>query len=509
MSPPVLTTTAAATPMTSRPKFRRSHSHQGSNDSLTGVSGLESTNNDDETPHVNFFLDNRLPVEYFKQDIVKLAHGLRISRWKRVELAMANDIIVSRISGALTNAVYSVDPPPYLKDQIKKSYKSDGTNRTYHTKVPQRILLRVYGPQVAHIIDREQELTTVARLSARNIGPRLLGTFQNGRFEQFLHAKPLTKNDIRDPDVSVQIAKRMRELHDNVELLEDERAKGPGVWLSIDKWMVRAGEKLKELEASQPGAAQKLLQCADWTEFLTMVRKYKEWITEKYGKDQIIKELVFAHNDTQYGNILRIEPPKGSPLLMPRNEHRQLVVIDFEYSSGNPRGFDISNHFCEWMSDFHDPERPYHIHHDKYPTLKERMNLIDSYVEHGYDDFDHEDQMEKEAKQLLQETIDWRPAVSAYWCIWGIVQAVIDTDEDLHLREQKDIANGSYKFQTGDSTTDSPSLDMEVEEEEDAVFDYIAYSTEKAQLFWTDMINLGLLPASEYKGTLKPMPLLE
>jgi choline kinase len=30
---------------------------------------------------------------------------------------------------------------------------------------------------------------------------------------------------------------------------------------------------------------------------------------------------------------------------VPQNEHRQLIVIDFEYSSPNLRGFDIANHF--------------------------------------------------------------------------------------------------------------------------------------------------------------------
>lgn len=43
--------------------------------------------------------------------------------------------------------------------------------------------------------------------------------------------------------------------------------------------------------------------------------------------------------------------PTGSPLLQPVNEHRQLVVIDFEYASPNTRAYDIANHFVSlrWL----------------------------------------------------------------------------------------------------------------------------------------------------------------
>lgn len=48
---------------------------------------------------------------------------------------------------------------------------------------------------------------------------------------------------------------------------------------------------------------------------------------------------------TQYGNLLRMEPATQSPLLLPANEHKQLVVIDFEYSSANTPGLEFANHF--------------------------------------------------------------------------------------------------------------------------------------------------------------------
>jgi thiamine kinase-like enzyme len=38
--------------------------------------------------------------------------------------------------------------------------------------------------------------------------------------------------------------------------------------------------------------------------------------------------------------------PEGeSPLLLPANKHKQLVVIDFEYANANLPGLEFANHF--------------------------------------------------------------------------------------------------------------------------------------------------------------------
>ena len=52
----------------------------------------------------------------FKNEIVRLAHTLRLKGWRRVPLNRGADIEVERLSGALTNAVYVVSPPKYLPE---------------------------------------------------------------------------------------------------------------------------------------------------------------------------------------------------------------------------------------------------------------------------------------------------------------------------------------------------------------------------------------------------------
>ena len=53
--------------------------------------------------------------------------------------------------------------------------------------------------------------------------------------------------------------------------------------------------------------------------------------------------VVFSHNDINTGNILVKEDSECSD---------PVVLIDYEFSSYNYRGFDLANHFNEWMYDY-------------------------------------------------------------------------------------------------------------------------------------------------------------
>lgn len=98
-------------------------------------------------------------------------------------------------------------------------------------------MLRVYGNGVDQIIDRENELAWLARLSSLNIGPRLLGIFGNGRFEEYLPSTTLTHNDIRDPETSIRIAACLRELHDIVSVYPFVPKRDHiEIWANTDKW---------------------------------------------------------------------------------------------------------------------------------------------------------------------------------------------------------------------------------------------------------------------------------
>lgn len=138
----------------------------------------------------------------------------------------------------------------------------------------------------------------------------MLGTFENGRFEEFFHARTLKPQDLRDPATSRQIAKRMRELHEGIELLEEERDAGPFVWRNWDSWVARAERIVTFIDnqiVSPHSAAdaeteifrRRGLVCGTtWPLFKRTVERYRSWLDEQYGgADRLREQLVFAHND--------------------------------------------------------------------------------------------------------------------------------------------------------------------------------------------------------------------
>lgn len=323
----------------------------------------------------------------FKYEILRLAHTLRLKGWRRVPLEMSQELAVERLCGALTNAVYVVSPPSQIPDSDVDRSRTESWRRfrkppmyvplsqfRKHELISssRKLLLRIYGPRADHLIDRENELQILCRLSKKHIGPRLLGTFQNGRFEEYFYASTLKPEDMHEPDTFSQIAKRMRELHMGVDLLDAERQAGPFVWQNWDKWVGRCeniisyvDRKLlttKNVHMSKRFKRLGLFSTLEWNLFRRTVERYRRWLVEQYGGSEALRDrLVFTHNDvriflpqvtvlsnniqTQYGNILRLEPSTDSPLLLPANKHKQLIVIDFEYANANTVGYEFATHF--------------------------------------------------------------------------------------------------------------------------------------------------------------------
>jgi choline kinase len=500
----------------------------------------------------------------FKEDILRLTHTLKLKGWRRIPIENGGDMVVERLSGALTNAVYVVTPP---KNVTSQTTTTDDAAMPVSRRPPSKLLLRVYGPQVEHLIDRDSELAILRRLARKQIGPRMLGTFTNGRFEQFFNARTLTAEDLRIPDTSKQIAKRMRELHDGIELLEGELSGGPAVFLNWDKWVDRCekvitwlDEQVKQAEIGTcklPSryTKQGLICGVEWPKFRAAVDKYRKLLYETYGgKRGVRQQLVFAHNDTQYGNLMRLKPSGESPLLQPANEHKQLVVIDFEYASANTPGLEFANHFTEWCYNYHHPERSYACNTKAYPTPEEQYRFVRSYVMHrpqfnpaasatpmmlgrektNIDDFmldarnpgvdnkinyDVEEKArveaaEKEIQRFLEETRFWRVANSAQWVAWGIVQAKVpELDEapkhsrasaiidkvKTHLHPQSDPLTPEIMALAEDAKHDRPEgreqeeAHEEGDEEGEDEFDYLAYAQERAMFFWGDCLQLGIV----------------
>ncbi|KAG0337378.1 hypothetical protein BG000_005501 [Podila horticola] len=288
---------------------------------------------------------------------LQLLHLLDVQDWAHV--TDPAHIQLHRISGALTNCVFLVTGPP--------SSPSSSPPFAESPHPPRKVLLRIYGIGLESLVSRDRELHWLQNLSTMDIGPSLLGIFKNGRFEEYVDSRTLTKEDLRDAQVSRFIAHRMCELHNIVNVFPNSN-KGHGGYgdqtsENIAKWIPLARQAMEAIGRKDAEKRQ---------------------VMERFGFEQLVGEIdqvqreiaasvnspiVFAHNDTQYGNILQTLDP-----------FPELVVIDFEYAGYNTRGFDIGNHFCEWMADYHSA-RPSLMHQDRYPTKSEQLNFLEAYIE--------------------------------------------------------------------------------------------------------------------------------
>lgn len=106
----------------------------------------------------------------------------------------------------------------------------------------------------------------------------------------------------------------MRELHEGIELLEEERDAGPFMWRNWDSWVERCEEIISWIDERMiagkrgPAAAgadarrkHGLVCGVEWPIFRKAVEQYRKWLEKQYGGSQGIKDkLVFAHNDVGF-----------------------------------------------------------------------------------------------------------------------------------------------------------------------------------------------------------------
>ncbi|KAG7456171.1 hypothetical protein MATL_G00248950 [Megalops atlanticus] len=313
--------------------------------------------------------------------------------WKKIP---ESDFQISIISGGLSNLLYLCSLPdhsPCIGDE------------------PQQVLLRVYGAILQGVDSLVLESVMFAILAERMLGPRLYGIFPEGRLEQYVPSTRLRTEQLRIPELSAEIAVKMARFHEMVMPFNKEPK-----WLfgTIDRYMDQI-LKLKFVREAHIKKFNKLMK-HNLQEELESLRALLAATPSP---------VVFCHNDVQEGNILMLEDQDPS-------SKEKLMLIDFEYSSYNYRGFDFGNHFCEWVYDYTYDQWPFFkANLDNYPNREQQLHFIQSYLAEtgGYSENTmHEDQARIE-EEMIVETNRYALASHFLWGLWSIIQARISTIE--------------------------------------------------------------------------------
>ncbi|XP_064512928.1 choline/ethanolamine kinase isoform X1 [Pseudopipra pipra] len=311
--------------------------------------------------------------------------------WKLIK---AEEFGIEPVSGGLSNLLYKCALPEHIL--------SVGDE-------PRQVLLRVYGVILQGVDSLVLESVMFAILAERALGPRLYGVFPQGRLEQYIPSRRLRTEDLRDPGVSGEIAVKMSRFHGMVMPFNKE-----------PKWLFGTMEKylkeISELSFTEKAQLEKfnLLKGYNLEEEMRSLRDLLE---------STPSPVVFCHNDVQEGNILLLAGHEASP-------SDKLMLIDFEYSSYNYRGFDIGNHFCEWVYNYtHDRWPFFKASPENYPSRQQQLHFIRHYLSEDSGrrgDTTHEEQARIE-EEMLTEINRFALASHFFWGLWSILQAKIST----------------------------------------------------------------------------------
>ncbi|XP_071283747.1 choline kinase alpha isoform X2 [Agelaius tricolor] len=308
---------------------------------------------------------------------------------------------ISPIRGGLSNMLFQCSLPDTIETVADE---------------PRTVLLRLYGA-ILQMGAEAMVLESVmfAILAERALGPKLYGIFPQGRLEEFIPSRKLTTEELSLPDISAEIAEKMARFH-GMKMPFNKEPK----WLfgTMEKYLNQV-LRIKFTRESQTRKLNKLLS----------YNLPKEMQNLRAMLEATSSPVVFCHNDCQEGNILLLEGRESS-------ENQKLMLIDFEYSSYNYRGFDIGNHFCEWMYDYSYEKYPFFkASFLKYPSKKQQLHFLSSYLSAFHDGFENLSDEEKSEleEEVLVEVNRFALASHFFWGLWSIIQAKISSIEFGYL----------------------------------------------------------------------------
>ncbi|XP_069480195.1 choline kinase alpha-like [Ambystoma mexicanum] len=325
---------------------------------------------------------------------------------------------ISSIRGGLSNVLYLCSLP-----ETEKTVADE----------PRCVLLRLYGAILQMSCNKGEtkqaqkenffqgaeamvmESVMFAILAERSLGPKLYGIFPQGRLEQFIPSRKLETEELSLPELSAEIAEKMARFH-GMRMPFNKEPK----WLfgTMEKYL----NQVLKIKFTRESQVRKLNRLLSYNLPLEMdnVRSLLSSTSSP---------VVFCHNDCQEGNILLLEGREHS-------EKQKLMLIDFEYSSYNYRGFDIGNHFCEWMYDYTYEKFPFFkANFAKYPSKKQQIHFFTNYLaefQHGFENISNEEKSRIESEMLI-EVNRFALASHFFWALWSIVQARISTIEFGYL----------------------------------------------------------------------------
>ncbi|KAJ1352850.1 hypothetical protein KIN20_009333 [Parelaphostrongylus tenuis] len=311
-------------------------------------------------------------------------------------------VSITNIRGGLTNLVYLIKRPKFSP--------VDNQSTT--------VLLRIQSQT-----NREKlldELVIYTSLAENGLGPKLLGIFPGGRFEEFIPSKPVDHDEVTHPRICSLLARILPRFHSTAVPV----SKRPKILEMMREWLTLFEDQGNSHVQLQLTSFD--LHPSDFPSNVSTNDLAKEIDTVEEFLGTSSSPVVFCHNDLTSGNLLiSSKPQKTSTLLTTEenssninaNETSHLYLVDFEFSFYNYRGFDLANYFCASAITHNVTEFPhYKIDLNKLQIQPAMIDFCKDYVQ--------------EAKKLnvniksefilLREIDQFTPVVHLFWAIFNL-----------------------------------------------------------------------------------------
>lgn len=262
---------------------------------------------------------------------------LFVTEWSKIDI---ENFTIKRLTGGQENYTFLCS----VTDEENSDF--DG---------PFKLILKIHGDSkrtnFKHMF-RDSLITSI--MSAIGMGPKVHGIFDLGRVERYIPCLPLTQSEMKSSIYRDQLARKIASFH----FLDFPLERKPDSYFNqlkgqLDFIYNYKFEKLNELH-------EKFI-------------KYNV----KYEFDEILKfaqslksPIVYSHNDICFANILKLD-------------ENDLMIIDYEDSSYNYRGFDIGTYFSSFMfNSCNNDSYPYFNYYpDAFPSEEDQICFVNSYID--------------------------------------------------------------------------------------------------------------------------------
>jgi ethanolamine kinase len=294
-------------------------------------------------------------------------------------LPPATPLTLSPMSGGLTNILTKVTlPAPHNHD----------------------VLLRQHGQ--GNLVERDREKRIMDAIQR----PRVYAWLGNGMVYEYFKGRELLCEEIRgDAAVAARVGAMAAHWH---TLRPEGLDGGAAVFATFYRWLGEsvAGDKERTVCAGR-----------------VRVADLREEMASLEGRlAKLASPVVFCHNDLLAGNILVQEGGED------------LIFIDFEYSSYNPRGFDLGNHLCEYAG--YGLDYNAHYPHD----LDRARPFLEGYLARALG----RKPTEEELVAIKKEADGYSLVSHLKWGVWGLLRHDTDGDEKYDYLAYADARISQY-----------------------------------------------------------------